>query len=104
MSIFNYKEEKGYFQRMKEALKFTTEDISGQISEVLGGKESPMTEGHLEDLEAILIGADIGVQTSSQIIEKITAEPRSGSRKTRSVGTAAIASDVRKTLSSPIES
>ena len=76
MSIFNYKEEKGYFQRMKEALKFTTADISEQISEVLGGKESPMTEEHLEDLEAILISADIGVRTSSQIIDKIREETR----------------------------
>ncbi len=76
MSIFNYREEKGYFQRMKEALKFTAEDISEQIGEVLGGKESPMSEEHLEDLEAILISADIGVRTSGRIIDKIRQETR----------------------------
>src|SRR5512134_2912019 len=71
MSIFNYKEKPGYFSRLKEALKITTEDISRKIDTVMGTAESPMTEQQLEDLETILIGADIGVEATTEIIEKI---------------------------------
>jgi len=71
MSIFNYKEKPGYFSRLKEALKITTDDISRKIESVMGTSESPITEQQLEDLETILIGADIGVEATTGIIEKI---------------------------------
>ncbi|HSR66440.1 MAG TPA: signal recognition particle-docking protein FtsY [Acidobacteriota bacterium] len=76
MSIFNYKERPGYFARLKDALKTTSKDISTQMSEVFGKGETPVTEEHLEDLESILIGADIGVETSLGIIDKIREETR----------------------------
>ncbi|HSR50739.1 MAG TPA: signal recognition particle-docking protein FtsY [Acidobacteriota bacterium] len=76
MSIFNYKEKPGYFARLKDALKTTSKDISSQMSEVFGKGETPVTEEHLEDLESILIGSDIGVETSMEIIDKIREETR----------------------------
>ncbi|RPI29115.1 MAG: signal recognition particle-docking protein FtsY [Acidobacteria bacterium] len=76
MSIFNYKERPGYFSRLKEALKSTTEDISRKIDVVMGTSESPITEAQLDDLEAILIGADLGVDTTTGVIEKIREETR----------------------------
>ncbi len=84
MSIFNYKERPGYFSRLKEALKSTTEDISRKIDSVMGTAESPITEAQLEDLETILIGADLGIETTTGIIEKIRGETRGSSFLTSS--------------------
>ncbi len=84
MSIFNYKERPGYFSRLKEALKSTTEDISRKIDSVMGTAESPITEAQLEDLETILIGADLGIETTTGIIEKIREETRGSSFLTSS--------------------
>ncbi len=84
MSIFNYKERPGYFSRLKEALKTTTEDISRKIDAVMGTAESPITEAQLEDLETILIGADLGIETTTGIIEKIREETRGSSFLTSS--------------------
>ncbi len=76
MSIFNYKERPGYFSRLKDALKSTTQDISRKIDQVIGTAESPITENQLEDLESILIGSDIGVETTAAIIDKIRQETK----------------------------
>ena len=42
----------------------------------MGTAESPVTEDQLEELENILIGADIGVQTTLEIVEKMREETR----------------------------
>jgi len=84
MSIFNYKERPGYFSRLKEALKTTTDDISRKIDAVMGTAESPITEAQLEDLETILIAADLGIETTTEIIEKIREETRGSSFLTSS--------------------
>lgn len=76
MSIFNYQEQPGYFRRLKEALKITKTDLGDKIDDILGTAESRITEQQLEDLEGLLIGADVGVQTSLEIIEKIREETR----------------------------
>ena len=76
MSIFSYQEQPGYFKRLKEALKVTQDEFSYQMDQVMGTADSPVTEGQLEDLENILIGADIGVQTSLAILERVREETR----------------------------
>lgn len=76
MSIFNYKESPGYFSRLKDALQTAARDIGDSISDVVSGPESPMTEDHLEDLESVLIGADIGVRTTADIVEKVRQETK----------------------------
>jgi len=76
MSIFNYQEQPGYFQRLKEALETTRDDLGQKMNQVMGTTESPVTEEQLEELENILISADIGVQTTLEIVEKMREETR----------------------------
>src|SRR2546428_10727453 len=70
MSIFNYKEQPGYFARLKEAIEITKKDIVAKIDDALG-REKEIDEALLEDLERILISTDIGVETAARIIDKI---------------------------------
>jgi fused signal recognition particle receptor len=74
LSIFSYQEQPGYLKRLKEALKVTKKEVSHQLNQVMGTADSPITESQLEDLENILMGADIGVQTSLAILERIREE------------------------------
>ena len=71
MSIFNYDKNrnKGYFSRLGEALKGTKDDFAWKLQQVSGKQESRISEDQLEDIEEILIGADIGVLTASEIID-----------------------------------
>lgn len=71
MSIFNYREEPGYFERLKEALTSTKQDLSHKIDQVFGTVDSPITDKQIEDLEDILVSVDIGVPTTLGIIEGI---------------------------------
>jgi fused signal recognition particle receptor len=73
MSLFNYRERPGYFARLKDALKTTKDDLSHSINRMTGRAESPVTEEQIEDLEAALIGADIGVETAVSVIDQIRA-------------------------------
>jgi len=81
MSLFNYRKDPGYFQRLREALKTTKEDLSFKINQISGTGESPVTEDQLEDLESVLIGADLGVETTLDVVERI----RQGTRGDRFV-------------------
>lgn len=74
MSLFNYREKPGYFKRLKDALQTTKEDLTYKINQITGSSESPITPEQIEDLEAILLGADVGVQTTMAIVEKIEDE------------------------------
>ncbi len=74
MSIFRYQERKGYFTRLKEALQVTKEDLSHKINQVMGTGSSAITDTQLEDLEEILIGCDIGVKTTLEILERTRRE------------------------------
>jgi fused signal recognition particle receptor len=77
MSIFNYREQPGYFSRLKSALQSTREDLNFKINQLAGTSESPITEEQLEQLEELLIGADLGVQTTMEIVERLREETRS---------------------------
>ena len=70
MSIFRYQERKGYFTRLKEALQVTKDDLSHKINQVMGTGSSGISETQLENLEEILIGCDIGVKTTLEILER----------------------------------
>ena len=74
MSFFRYQERKGYFTRLKEALQVTKEDLSHKINQVMGTGSSAITDTQLEDLEEILIGCDIGVKTTLEILERTRRE------------------------------
>jgi len=62
-----------FFSKMKTAITFTKENLVNRIEDlVLGEKE--IDENVLDDLEAILIGADIGVQTTMEILDNVRKE------------------------------
>lgn len=76
MSLFSYRESPGYFKRLKDALKTTKEDLTHKINELTGSSESPITPDQIEELEGILLSADVGVQTTLDIVAKIEDETR----------------------------
>ena len=76
MSLFNYRRETGYFERLKDALKTTKKDLTFKINQISGLGESPVTEDQLEELESVLIGADLGVETTLDLVERIRNETR----------------------------
>lgn len=60
----------GLFDRMKEAVTRTRENLSQRIEEVVSfGKEIDRTT--LDDLEATLIGADLGNTTTHEVLDKL---------------------------------
>src|SRR5579872_6610966 len=62
--------ERGFFDRMKEAVTRTRENLAERIEEVVSfGKE--IDRNTLDDLEAILIGADLGSTTTQEVLGKL---------------------------------
>jgi fused signal recognition particle receptor len=70
-TLFGSTEEKrGFFDRMKEAVTRTRENLADRIESVVSiGKE--IDRGTLDDLEATLIGADLGTTTTHEVLEKL---------------------------------
>src|ERR1700690_4659634 len=71
-TLFGSTEEKktGFFDRMKQAVTRTRENLSERIEEVVSfGKE--IDRNTLDDLEAILIGADLGTTTTQEVLGKL---------------------------------
>jgi fused signal recognition particle receptor len=67
-TLFGSLEEKpGFFDRMKEAVTRTRENLAARIDDVVSiGKE--IDRNTLDGLEAILIGADLGTVTTQQVL------------------------------------
>ena len=71
MKLFGGAEkQEGFFSKLKAAVASTKNNLVARIEDVVKGKKVIDAE-LLEDLEAVLIGADIGAQTTSEILEKI---------------------------------
>jgi fused signal recognition particle receptor len=71
MTLFGkYEKQEGFFSKLKAAVASTKSNLVARIEDVVKGKKVIDAE-LLEDLEAVLIGADIGAQTTSEILEKI---------------------------------
>jgi fused signal recognition particle receptor len=70
-TLFGSTEPKpGFFERMKEAVTRTRENLAERIEDVVSlGKE--IDRGTLDDLEATLIGADLGTTTTHEVLEKL---------------------------------
>jgi len=71
-SLFGSTEEKkpGLFERMKQAVTRTRENLSERIDEVVAFSKE-IDRSTLDDLEATLIGADLGSATTHQVLEKL---------------------------------
>ena len=63
----------GLFERMKKALGATKENLVSRIEAVLTSKPG-IDEGVLDDLEGTLLGADLGVRVTAQIMDFIRAQ------------------------------
>jgi fused signal recognition particle receptor len=60
----------GFFDRMKQAVTRTRENLSERIEEIVSfGKE--IDRETLNDLEATLIGADLGTTTTREVLDKL---------------------------------
>jgi fused signal recognition particle receptor len=60
----------GIFERMKQALSATKENLVARIESVLTGK-TEIDEDLLEELEGVLLGADLGTKATSQVMNFI---------------------------------
>lgn len=61
----------GYFKRLKERLSKTRKTLSGGLEKLFSGKQR-IDDDLLEELEALLITSDIGVQTATELIKSIS--------------------------------
>jgi fused signal recognition particle receptor len=70
-TLFGSTEEKpSFLDRMKEAVTRTRENLAERIESVVSlGKE--IDRGTLDDLEATLLGADLGTATTQQVLGKL---------------------------------
>jgi fused signal recognition particle receptor len=63
-------ESEGFLRRFRRAVSATRENLVTRIEDVVKGKKE-IDAATLEELEEVLIGADIGVQTTMEIIEDV---------------------------------
>ncbi|MGA9423787.1 MAG: signal recognition particle receptor subunit alpha, partial [Terracidiphilus sp.] len=60
----------GFFSRMKQAVSRTRESFSSKIEGIVALTRT-VDEAALEDLESALLTSDLGVQTTTEIIEAL---------------------------------
>src|SRR3954463_11363501 len=60
----------GLLDRMKEAVSRTRENLSERIEDVISFNKE-IDRATLDDLEATLIGADLGTTTTHEVLEKL---------------------------------
>ena len=63
-------EDPGFFTRFRKAVAATRENIATKLEDVVKGKKE-IDATTLDELEEALIGADIGVQTTLEILEDV---------------------------------
>lgn len=73
-TLFGNSEEQpkkqGFFEKMKQAVTRTRENLSERIEEVVSLSKE-IDRGTLDDLEATLIGADLGTKTTEQLLSRL---------------------------------
>jgi fused signal recognition particle receptor len=71
-TLFSSPEQKktGLFERMKQAVTRSRENLSDRIEEVVSFSKE-IDRHTLDDLEATLLGADLGSATTAQVLEKL---------------------------------
>src|SRR4051795_63161 len=60
----------GFFDRMKQAVTRTRENLSERIEDIVSFNKE-IDRATLDDLEATLIGADLGTTTTHEVLEKL---------------------------------
>ena len=87
------------FRSLRDSLKKTRQNVFGQIASVLGGGD--IDEETWEDLEALLIQADMGVETSMALIESTQERVRNERLITTDQLLVALKDEMRKLLVTP---
>src|SRR3954447_20459732 len=64
------KKKQGFFEKMKQAVTRTRENLSERIEEVVS-LSTEIDRNTLDDLEATLIGADLGTKTTEQLLTRL---------------------------------
>src|SRR5262245_13519500 len=68
-------EETAFFEKFRTAVAATRENLADRIDSVIAGKRE-IDRDVLDQLEEALIGADLGIQTTSEIIDNVRQEVR----------------------------
>ena len=63
----------GWFQRLTDGLSRSSKQMSEQVAQVFVAKE-PLDQAKLDELEEMLIEADLGPQSAARIAERFSAE------------------------------
>jgi fused signal recognition particle receptor len=80
-TLFGPQEQKsGLFSRLKQAVASTKSQLVERIDQVTEGRQT-IDPALLDDLEATLIMADLGVKTSSDILDTLREQTRRGNLK-----------------------
>jgi fused signal recognition particle receptor len=69
-TLFGAPEPPSFLERMKEAVTRTRESLSERIDEIVSFNKE-IDRDTLDDLEASLIGADLGTTTTHEVLEKL---------------------------------
>src|SRR5437773_11639023 len=91
------KREPTVLEKIKEAVKQTKANFTEQIQDLVEGKKEIDPE-MLDDLEAIMIGADIGVATTNEILKPIRHQMSRKTLRDPAEWRSAIKEDLRKIL------
>ena len=60
----------GFFERLKDGLQKTRKNFTERI-EVLVGMSAEIDDDFLDELEMILLSADVGAKTTEKLIEAV---------------------------------
>lgn len=94
------KEKTGLFEKLKKGLSKTRNNLSGKINELVRISKK-LDEDFWEELEEILIQADVGVNTSLDLVERIRQIARKEKISDSSALMGIMAEEVRKMLTYP---
>jgi len=71
MKLFGKSEnQEGFFSKLKAAVASTKSNLVARIEDVIKGKKE-IDADLLDELESVLIGSDIGVETTTELLTKI---------------------------------
>src|ERR1051326_3984097 len=92
------KKEPTVFDKIKQAVAKTKENFTEQIHDLVQGKKEIDAE-LLDDIEAIMLGADVGVATTSEILKAIREQVSRKTLQDPAQLRAALKEELRKILS-----
>ncbi len=92
------KKEPGVFEKIRQAVKKTNEVLNMPIEDLVRGKKE-IDPAMLDELEAIMIGADIGVNTTTEILNSIREQVTRQTLQDPAQLRTAVKTELRKILS-----